>query len=295
MAIQPSTAPRIRTRTPPPGGGTGQAIAGRAGAASGGAGWMKTGVAARQQTDQELARQREAAERRANGLYMPFRFRVGEGESREVVILDSELGPCFYEHNLQSPKDGKWNIFETCPKEWEPCPLCSGTAGGKESYYVMMLTCIDLTPWQKKDGTVVPYSKFLLPVKAQGQGFFIRQLDRHGTLRGLKLLMTRDTRQTASIGTPEFVEKHTEEDILASFGHPPVTAQDGKVIKQANADCFPFEYEKLFKKPSAEDLRRRYGGIAPAGSRQELEDEWGAGGGVDNIPMDQQLDDDIPY
>jgi hypothetical protein len=295
MTIQPSTRVRSRTSpaasagTPAPSGSTGRApigssrVATTVGARSPSAqtnsnandsGWMKSGATARAAAEQELQRQRESAERRANGLYMPFRFRLKVGEQREIIVLDQNIGPCFYEHNLQNPKNGKWDLFETCPKEWESCPICDGVAGGKESYYVMMLTCIDLTPWQKKDGTTVPYSKFLLPVKAQQQGFFTRQFDRHGSLRGLQLLMTRDTAQTVSIGNPEFLERHEEAALIESFGHEAVTGQDGKVIKAKNADCFPYPYAQLFKKPSGEDLRRRYGGMAPAGSRQEAEDEW---------------------
>jgi len=304
-APAPAAAPaatggiRSRSRAPVP------ANTQTAPAASGGD-WMKRGAAARQTAESEVARQRDAAERRASGVYMPYRFRLKVGEAREIVILDADLGICFYEHHMKNPTTGKWDIYETCPKEWEACPICematdkNNRFNAKESYYVMMLTCIDMTPYTKKDGTVMPYSKFLLPVKAQGQGFFMRLMDRHGTLRGIQLLMTRDTQQTASIGTPEFLEKHDEASIIESFGHPAVIGQqDGKVLKPANADCFPFPYDKLFKKPSGADLRRRYGGVAPMGSREE-QDEWSREGHgnvqTQDAPEDgQRLDDDIPF
>jgi hypothetical protein len=259
-------------------------------AASGG-GWMKTGAQARQQTEAEMQRQRDAAEKR--GQPRLLRFRLKTPESREIVVLDREPGPCFYEHQLQNPRTGKWDIFETCPKEWEPCPICDGAAGGKESYYVMMLTIIDTTPWSNKDGMSFPHSQMLLPVKAEQQGFFLRQFDRRKSLRGMKLLMSRDTGKSASIGMPEFVEMLSEEQIIASFGHEQVTGNDGRVFKQKNADCFPMSYDKLFKKPSGEDLRRRYGGLAPAGSRQEEEDAWGGhdagqnGDAGSDIPWDE--------
>jgi hypothetical protein len=153
---------------------------------------------------------------------------------------------------------------------------------------------MDLTPYTNKQGVTVPHSRKLLPVKAQQQPFFMRQFDRHQTLRGLQLLMSRDTKQTAGIGNPEFVALHSEQDIIDTFGHDPVLAQDGKVLKERNADCFPFPYDKLFTKPSGEDLRQRYGGMAPAGSRQEYQSEWGAtgtdGGGAGN-----DMDDEIPF
>lgn len=278
----------VRSRSRSPGGAaTGGATGGRA---SGG--WMTSGAAARAKSEEELVRQREASERRASGLYMPFRFWVGVGEQREVVVLDSQLGPCFYEHQIQNPRTGKWDVYEACPKEWEPCPLCDHQ---KDSYYVMMLTVMDLTPYTNKQGQTVGHSRKLLAVKAQQQPFFMRQFDRHQTLRGLQLLMSRDTKQTAGIGNPEFIQLHSEEDIVASFGHEQVLAQDGKVLKERNADCFPFPYDRLFTKPSAEDLRSRYGGTPPAGSRQEHNSEWGGSGSGNGGGGQQDMDDEIPF
>lgn len=279
MTIQ-SSAP-VRSRQPvnggagrvPPAGGRTAAAAPAAG--GGGGGWMKVGDAAVRTAQAETERQREAERRRAEGLYMPFRFWVPVGETREVVILDSQLGPAFFEHQLQNPRNGRFDIHEACPKEWEPCCLCDGTAGGKESYYVMMLTVANLRQFQRRDGSMATFSRELLPVKAQQQGFFQRQLERHGTLRGLHLTMARDTKQTPAIGAPEFVALYPEEEVIATFGHPPVVDQQGRVVKQANVDAFPFPYEKLFKKPSGEDLSRRYGGGMPAGSRAEMRDAWG--------------------
>lgn len=278
MAITPSATPRVRSRAP------GGSPAAETPASGGGGGWMKTGQAARQVTQAEIQRQQDAAQRRAENLYMPFRFRVPVGEQRDLIILDNHIDdvPFFYEHNLRG--DGKWNVHETCPREFDECPICTGKASqltdndglGKESYYVMMMTGIDLTPWTDKKGVVRPYSKFLVPVKTQGHGFFLRQADRNeGRLRGLHLLMSRDAKTQAATGVPEFVQWHSEEEILAEFGHPEVKAQDGKVLKEANADCFPYPYAKLFPRPSGADLRKRYGGQAPAGSREANDAEWG--------------------
>ena len=81
------------------------------------------------------------------------------------------------------------------------------------------------------------------------------------------------------------VEMHSEDDILESFGHEEVKNDQGKVIKAANQDCFPVEYEKLFKQPSAADIRTRYNlGAAPAGSRAARKDEWGDQSGAEAPP-----------
>jgi hypothetical protein len=90
---------------------------------------------------------------------MPYRFWLPVGKQVEGVVLDTELGPCFYEHQLQNPRTGKWDIYEGCPKEYEHCPLCDGVAGGKESYYVMMLTVMVLDPYINKQGVTVPHAQ----------------------------------------------------------------------------------------------------------------------------------------
>lgn len=280
MAIQSST--RARSRVPaaptPP----------HASSPSANANWAKSGDDALEVARREITRSREASAKRASGNYMPFRFRVPVGESREIVLLDSDFGFCFYEHQLLNPQTNKWDVYETCPKEFESCPVCDGAAGGKPSYYVMMLTCVDLTPWVTKKGEEVPFSRRLLPVKAQLFDFMDRLRKRHGTLRGVQLLMNRDTPQSLSIGQPEFQELHSEEAIMESFGGPAIVGQDGRVLKAENADCFPFAYSELFHSPSGEDLRRRYGGRAPAGSRQEISEEWDApkGSPADDIPFE---------
>jgi hypothetical protein len=275
---------------------------------------MKRGDDARQRAEAEIARQREVAARR-EGPRVPWRFWVPVGQQREIVVLDTQIGPSFYEHQLQNPKTGKWDSYEPCPKEWEPCPICmadaeKGGGWGKDSAYLMFLTVAELTPWTDKEGREHAYSIRLLAVKAQHHGFFVRQFDRHGTLRGMHLLMSRDTKNTPNHGTPEFVEMHSEEDIIGTFGHEAVVVE-GKTVKPTNADCFPVDYDRIFKEPNAADIRLRHGlGGAPAGSRAARRDEWGDGeeagarrpsGGIGRAAAGgsgaavADADDEIPY
>jgi hypothetical protein len=263
---------------------------------AGGADWMKTGAAARETSAAELARNQERERQRAAGIFMPYRFWLPVGKQVELVLLDNEPGPCFYEHQLQDPRTGKWDIYEGCPKEYEHCPLCDGVAGGKDSYYVMMLTAIVMDPYINKNGVTVPHSRKLLAVKTNDQPFFQRQFEANGTLRGRQYLMVRDSKQSPSIGRAEFLAAHSEDAILASFGHPQVTASDGKVIKQANADCYPYPYAQIWTRPSGEDLRRRYGGAAPIGSPAGNAAMIGSGQARPQpAAFDTDLDDQIPF
>jgi hypothetical protein len=282
---------------------------------------MMTGGAARAAQEAEIIRQKEADERRASGVYMPFRFYMKYPETKEIIVLDAQPGPCFYEHSLKNPRTDRWDITELCPKTFEPCPICSGEVkmegAGKESYYVMMLTVMDMTPYFKNDKRPgaeagakieVPYSRKLLAVKAADQGFFIRQFDRKGTLRGMHLLMARDSKDVSSIGRPElqlgteenpdFNGFHSDEAIMDSFGSPEVKdTTSGKVIKQANVDCYAFDYGKLFSKPDGATLRKKYhvGGVPGSASANSasLHDHSGhshASGANTDVG-----DDDIPF
>ncbi len=269
--------PRVRTRAPA--GNVQPAAATRAPApASAGPqddSWMLRGQQAAQVREGEIAR---AQQRREQG-YAPFRYRLrppkdGQpGEQGDIIILDNELGPCFYEHAIPGPgKDWSRTTNELCPREYDNCPICASPNG--ESYYAMFMSVIDMRPYTSRAGVLVPFSRKLLVVKTAAQATFVRLAERHGNMRGMQLLMTRDGPMSAAIGAPEFVAMHDEQTIIGSFQHAEVRAQDGRVIKPENGDCYPFDYGRIFTRPTGEDLRRRYGGVAPAGSAQEERQAW---------------------
>ncbi|MCS6922266.1 MAG: hypothetical protein NZM07_10205 [Elioraea sp.] len=239
--------------------------------------WMQSGAAGRALSEQELARIREEQERRRLLGQMPFRYWLRPGEQGDVIVLDASLeDACFiYEHVLKNPKTGKWDVYEPCPREWEICPLCQAYG---ESTYTLFLSVLDLRPYQRRDGTVKEYSRKLLAVKPQQHGMFFRLADRHGRLRGIHLLMSRDSDKAPRIGVPEFVAIYDEATLTENFGHPAELDPTGKIVKPQNADLQPFDYGLLFRKPSAEDLRKRYGLPGPAGSREEIRQAWSTPG-----------------
>ncbi len=232
---------------------------------------------------------RRAQERREKG-FAPYRYRLPANTRGDIIILDNDLGPCFYEHAIPGPgNDWSKTKNELCPKEYDACPLC---ASREESYWAMFMSVMDLRGYEaKKTGVWVPHSRKLLVVKTSQQPAFMRLRERapDGNMRGMQLLMVRDSASSANIGTPELVTCHDEATLLQEFSHPEVKAQDGRVIKPANSDVYPYDYDQLFRRPTGEDLRRRWGGVAPAGSQQETQEAgWGgndpgaapAGGGI---------------
>lgn len=279
MAIAP--AARVRTRNPAPAGApTGQTA---------GNDWMKRGSVARAVTEQEIERARQRADERARQRQLPFRYWLPTGAQGDLIILDRELGPAFFEHELENKTTGKFDIHEACPKEWEACPLCEGTAGGKPSIFTMFFTVIDMREYTNRQGVTIPHTRKLLAVKPQLHSFFHRMADRlNGNLRGVHLLMSRDSKQSPNTGTPEFQAQYGEDELIASFGNEEQRDNTGKVLKARNADLEVIPYAELFLRPSAADLRSRYGGVAPIGSRDAggSDDGWGgydpgrASGGV---------------
>lgn len=295
--------------------------------------WMRAGAAAiegYQEHQQTVATRRE--ERQAS-VGVPWRFFLAKGDEADIVILDNDFGPGLFEHDLTNhdrfkrinPKNGRpFDQFVTSPCQWETDPITQET--GKEPYYATFLTVGVLKPYTNSKGETVQYQRRLMPLKGEAMEMLttIRQLQikaghADAPLRGLQILMKRGTGdQSLKTGLPTFIERHDEAAILETFGHPEVRGeQDGKLIKAANADCYPVDYAAAFPKPSAEAIRQRYrlqsapafgsGGYTtghfndtPDGGGGYADDDQGGTSttGFANAPaaaFDTDLDDDVPF
>lgn len=225
-------------------------------------------------TDEELALAKQRAEQRKTAGGQPFRFYVPVGETRRVIVTDDKPDFFMYEHALKDA-DGKWGrLFTGCVKTFDNCPVCE--SAGKESYYAMFLSVIDLTPFTLRDGTEVEFSRKLLVVKPAQQKKFLRFFQKEGTIRGAMFDMTRDGDKDSSIGNDiEFVE-FVDEDELATYTRS-WKDKDGKKHTE-NCDE-PYVYEELFEEPTTEKLRAVVGGEPAPGSRRQAEREVGSSRG----------------
>ena len=232
--------------------------------------------------EQESKRAASKAAARAQGTDRVFRFGLKQGQTAEVIILDDCLddGCHFHEHNIKGA-DGYYNVYEQCPKEFYNCPICERFG---ESSFVLYLSVLHLNAWQDKKTGAWRDGRCLLGIKYSQLPQFKKVLKmaekEHGTLRGVVLNLERPTgrlQDSPRIGQPvEFEELGKRydfiEDLEGEHGHPAITGQDGStVIKAANLDITPFNYEVVF--PGAfnvdelvEDLRNRYLGEPSAGS-----------------------------
>lgn len=220
------------------------------------------GDAGMRRTDEELERQKQRAEERKNSTNKPFRFFVPVGETRQVIVCDDKPDFFMYEHALKD-SEGRWGRVHTgCIKEDQNCPVCQSS--GKESYYAMMLTVVDLTPFETRDGDTVEFSRKLLVVKPAQQKKFLRFFNKEGSLRGALFDMTRDGDKDSSIGNDiEFVEFVPEEE-MATYVRS-WKDKDGK--KHTEACHEPFVYEDLFEEPTYEKLAAIVGASPMPGSR----------------------------
>lgn len=200
--------------------------------------------------------------------FVPSRFRCKPNETKRIVVIDEKFTFGVTEHSLQGP-DGKWTT-ERCIAAWDSCPLC-----GKDNVNTadaVLLTVLDLTPWETKDGQTVEYSKRVLAVKKGDLAAFTGLMGVHGSLRGLVLDMTRgDSPKETAIGKPTFVQKLTDDDLVEMFGHPAKMSEKGTVIVPENDSVQPWNYDKYFTVPSRMDLARKYNiGPRPGSVEEEV-------------------------
>lgn len=249
------------------------------------------GSAGLRKMEEEHERQEAQREASKNMMGAPFRFFCPVGESREIVIVDEEPDFFRYEHNLKNNRSGRWDIFTACINENANCPVCKNAE--RPSYFAMYLTIIDLTPYETRDGDQVPWSKKLLVVKSAQQKKIVRLYERHKSLRGMILQMTRDGEKDASIGNDiEFVEFMSEEDLETYESE--YTDQNGKVHEVLGMEVF--DYDELFPEPTEQSLRAIVGGKAEAGSREEDDREHGSARGraASRARGTREAEDDAP-
>lgn len=221
----------------------------------------------------ERVRAEQAAKREKNSQSggLVLRFFVKPGQSKEIIIVDDKPTTFMYEHNLKI--DGKWGHTVPCINEWETCPACEHVS---PSYYGMYLTIIDLTEFTDRKGVTHEFSRKLMVVKPSQQKKFIRDYERHGTLRGALYECNRDTNKDAAIGNDiEFIETVPEEEMMEGY----VTEwsdKDGNKHTQ-NIGERPFNYEEILgPAPTADELAALVGAPPVSGSaqsnRQELDE-----------------------
>lgn len=224
------------------------------------------------QEEQVKAEAKKAAREASFGA--PFRYWTPIKATQEIIIVDEAPDFFRHEHALQNRASKKWDNYAPCIDENANCPVCA--VAERPSYFAMYLTIVDLTPYINKDGDEVEFTKKLLVVKPTQQKKIMRLYEKYKTLRGMILSMTRDDKESATIGNDiEFVEFMDEEELLAY--ETDYTDKEGKVHPVICHEVY--DYDQLFPEMTEKALRAIAGGRpAEQGSREStnaaLQDDW---------------------
>lgn len=227
--------------------------------------------------EQDAQEARSEARRATAGA--PFRFFTPVQETREIVIVDD--APDFFrkEHALKVKGSTRYDTFVPCIDEHTNCPACAA-ATDRQPAFCMYLTIIDLTGYEGKDGWV-DFSKKLLVVKPTQQKKIMRLYERHKSLRGMVLSMTRDSKEDAAIGNDiEFIE-FMDEETLAGY----VYSYTDKEDKVHEVDCsVPFDYDEIMPEMTEQQIRAIVGGRPDPGNRAQSDRDLREGDDWDREP-----------
>ena len=234
-------------------------------------GFMR-GDSGRDNVDAELKKSAARKEKRDHDRNMPFRFRMKAGEEgREIVILDDAPDFFMYEHTLQDPDTGWWNLHLSCCQTFDTCAVCEAQSKDiPAASYNMVLTALDLQEYVTRNKDVIPYSRKLYIVKSKQHKKFLRLFEKKGSLRGARFVLARDGDKDPVIGSDIEFDGFMDEDELQEYVRE-YTNREGKKIVE---DCsVAYDYEDIFDEPDPELLREAVGAEPPPGSKRANEDE----------------------
>lgn len=206
-------------------------------------------IDARSRIQAEAARLDAEKEQRKQRAGEPHRFFVTVGEEREFVIIDEHITFMRREHVLQDG-NGKYRNVVPCTMEEEDCPVCAQFPD-RQSTLNLLLTVIDLTPFENSQGETIEWSKKLLVVKPGQHKIFTRWEDREQNLRGLIIRTARDNKTDFAIGNDmEIVGEMSEEDLLTY--ETSYENREGETIDVLGHE--PYDYEEIFPQLDAVEV-----------------------------------------
>jgi hypothetical protein len=180
----------------------------------------------------------EAPRSQGSGSDFLFSFFLDYDKSAEVIFLDekemvpSELVHGLYPINNPDPVfNDRMQAYIPCTKNEGDCELCDICAVlGKDNNQpyarqLMFFSVLDLTPYERKNGEVIKYSKKILITTAKASSnLYGRELKEMGVsgLRGVKMRLSRGPKATpkpAAVGDKcRYLSTFTEAELLDLYG-----------------------------------------------------------------------------
>lgn len=243
---------------------------------------MKTGDASAEAHEKEKA----AAEKRREESGKAFRFFLrGKNESADLIFVDGEVNkkgfltpPRVYEHMVNF--GGKWHNL-ICPEQTDPqaggkCPICEGK---DRPSLVSFFTVIDLRPYKRNNGDVIPFTRKLYvakPTTFEVLNKYAVALD--GSLVGQRFTVSRTSDKAAAVGDV-FIPTKKLTDLEAVRKQFTVAVKySEKGAEKTKTVCLfePLDYEKELVFRTGEQLRQMGFG-SPASSVPQSQPPEGGG------------------
>lgn len=167
------------------------------------------------------------------------------GQSREIVFVD-DAPFRFYEHTWYTSQNG-WRNWATCMQgSGQNCPLCEA---GVRSYYVGMLTVVDLSEWREKDSGKVHKNELrLFAAKTDTLKLLKLKKEKSHGLVGKRFSVARTKDKSPGCGDVFDLEGEANWAALGFLQGPPK----------------PFDYAELLKPMSFESMKQLARRIIPA-------------------------------
>ena len=237
----------------------------------------------------------EAPRGQGSGSDFLFSFFLNYDSSAEVIFLDErEMVPSDMVHGLypiMNPDpvfNGMMQAYVPCTKSEGDCDLCDlcdyfGRDDKNRPYarQLMFFSVLDITPYTKKDGTIIPYSKkILITTQKASSGLYGRELKESKVdgLRGVKMRLSRGLQATpkpAAVGDKcRYLSTLTEAELIDQYGDA----------------AKPFELETLGKfviydKKLAYEVIQQYKATRGLGPLDEAKEVKAADATFDNVQI----------
>ena len=227
--------------------------------------WLRRG-------DDAFARSAEVAEQAA-AQRGPNRFFLIAGadpkDSEAKLIVLDETPVAFWEHNRINPSTGKYGMTDICLKDVpdSDCPICDT---GDESSYVCVHSVLDTrTRIGQKDGKSYSFEKKLLVTKPTVTAKLAKLKKKHGSLKLALIEFSRTSDKESRTGETLEWEGHVKIEKLRSI-HKKLNIKE-----DFDQWIAPFDYDKIFKVKSREELERVAGMRPPVGRADTIAEEPG--------------------
>lgn len=156
----------------------------------------------------------------------------------DIIFVDDDGFWC----EVHTIKQGGKFLKATCSNGIKPCPLC--LKDPQRPAGIVFFTIIDLRQYVKKDGTVVKFTKVLLPARRTLAKQIFEFKEKYKSLVGLRFTLKRYSDKDASCG------------IIVGEAH---RKDDGKLkkydlLKLGKEYAVPYNYEVVLAPPTDEEL-----------------------------------------